>query len=330
MKRFISAAFAAAALLTVTGCEGRHSEPVTEVSTSDTSAGMTSNYTSQSFQAEPVTTAAETAAVAVSAAATSVTSSNTIVNTVEVPDVQTVSSEQPKPASTRTTTAKAPSTSKPSAGTSAAETTTVQLVTTTTAAESTQIQEPTTRPAPTREDVLTAYKGAVSDMIDTLQAGEPDTISVSYTLFDLSGNGIPELIVKCETDDNYIQDAIYKYDEFGLKVIASGVLGTNTDFAWDPEAKKFVSVYSNAGEGELTWFGYDDSEVDQLKSTRFVYGSDEPLEVQLENNGVKMLPFARYTNSYVEVTWIYKISGSGLEYEETLGRDFSFFDRYEF
>ena len=51
MKRILSAAVAAAALMAVTGCDGR-TEPPTQVSTSDPSAGITSNYTSQSLQEE--------------------------------------------------------------------------------------------------------------------------------------------------------------------------------------------------------------------------------------------------------------------------------------
>ena len=50
MKRYISAAFAAVLAVTASGCDNRN-EPVTEVSTDDTSAGMVSNYTSQAFQA---------------------------------------------------------------------------------------------------------------------------------------------------------------------------------------------------------------------------------------------------------------------------------------
>lgn len=329
MKRYISAAFAAAALLAVSGCEGRQSEPVTEVSTDDTSAGMTSNYTSQSLQAEPVTTAAETSVV--SASATSVTHSTTSYNnTAAVQDTQTVSADQSKPAAVRTSATKAPASSKPSSDQSNTETTTAAVITTTTSAEVTQAQEPATRPAPAHDEIISAYKNAISDIIDSMESGDPDTVSVSYTLFDMDGDEIPELIVKCEIDNNYIQDNIYKYDEFGLKAIAAGNLGTNTDFAWDPEVNKFVSAYSYMGEGELIWFGYDGSTVEPLKNVRFDFSSDEPFEVQLEKNGVEMLPFARYTNSFEEVTWVYSVVSGGMAYEEILGRDFSFLDRFEF
>ena len=66
MKRYFSAAFAAAALIVITGCDGRE-EPPTQVSTSDPSAGITSNYTSQSLQADIATTSAEAVTASVSA-----------------------------------------------------------------------------------------------------------------------------------------------------------------------------------------------------------------------------------------------------------------------
>lgn len=332
MKRYISAAAAAAALFAVTGCNSGHSGQVTEVSTDDTSAGITSNYTSQSLQAEPVTTSAATSAV--STAATSVSYSSTSVDSPVILDTHTASPDQTKPSWTKTTTAKTSSkqsSSKTSAGSSNTETTAGSVPTTTTSADVTQSQEPTTRPATSREEIIAAYKGAVSAEIDAMLATEQEMVSVSYTLFDIDGNGIPELIVKSGSDEATLQDTYYTYDDFGLKSITC-VPGANTGYAWDPELKKFVSVYYYNGTGELSWLTYDGyNGIDALKSQRIVYGSEDTLEMQLEKNGAEWLPFAKYTNANnEELTWVYGVVSGGFECAEISGKDFSFLDHYEF
>ena len=335
MKRFISAAFAAAALIAVTGCESNHKGSVTEVSTGDSTAGMTSNYTSQSLQADILTTSAATSAV--SSAVTSVSHSVTAVSTSVTSETEAVSNEQSKPSETKAvTTSKAASSSKPASSNknteapANSETTSASVRTTTTSADEPQLTEPTTKQGPAREDIIAAYKGAVSDTIDTMLVSEPETVSVAYTLFDMDGNGIPELILKCGTNEDDMQDTFYTYDDFGLKVICDGISGIHTGFAWDPELNKYVSAYSFMGEGALSWMSYDGSDIYSLKTASFEYGGDEIFEEQAAKNGVEWLPFAKYTYTGDELTWLYRVVSGGFEYDEITGRDFSFIDNYEF
>ena len=329
MKRYISAAFAAAALMAVTGCESNHRGSVTEVSTGDSSAGMTSNYTSQSLQADLLTTSAVTSAV--SSAAVSVSYSGTTFSTDTALETEPVSHEQSKTSETKAvTTSKAASSNKNTDAPSNPDTTSASVRTTTTSADEAQQTEPTTKQGPAKEDIIAAYKGAVSDTIDAILVGEPETVSVSYTLFDMDGNGIPELILKCGTNEDDMQDTFYTYDDFGLKVICDGISGVHTGFAWDSELNKYVSAYSFMGEGELSWMSYDGSDIYSLKTATFEYGGDEIFEEQAAKNGVEWLPFAKYTYTGEELTWIYRVVSGGFEYDEITGRDFSFIDNYEF
>lgn len=335
MKRYISAAFAAAALIAATGCESSHKGSVTEVSTGDSTAGMTSNYTSQSLQADMQTTSAATSAV--SSSVTSVSYSGTTFNTAVALETDPVSHEQSKPSETKAvTTSKAASSSKPAASnknteaSSNADTTSASVRTTTTSADVSQQTEPTTKQGPAHEDVIDAYKGAVSDTIDAMMVSGPETVSVAYTLFDMDGNGIPELILKCGTNEDDMQETFYTYDDFGLKVICDGIPGIHTDFAWDPELNKFVSAYSFMGEGELSWMSYDGSDIYSLKTASFECGGEEIFEEQAAKNGVEWLPFAKYTYTGEELTWIYRVVSGGFEYDEITGRDFSFLENYEF
>ena len=327
MKRYFSAAFAAAALFALSGCTDTPDSSVTEVSTDDTSAGMTSNYTSQSLQSEIVSTSAVTEIV--SSAATSVSYSGTTFNTAVTLETVTASDDQTKPSGQKSSQ-KATSTKAVSAS-SNADTTSATVPTTTTSAEVTQTQEATTRPSPLREDIIAAYREAVSDTIDTLLSRDPEAVTVSYTLFDMDGNGIPELIIKSGTNDDDLLDAYYTYDDFGLKTISDGGSGAHSGFAWDPEAKKYVLAYAWMGEGLLSWKSFDGSDIIELKSSALEYNSEDTFEMQMEKNGVEQLPFAKYTSSTEETTWIYKVVGGRLENDQILsGIDFSFLDEYDF
>lgn len=321
MKRYISAAFAAVLAVTASGCDNRN-EPVTEVSTDDTSAGMVSNYTSQAFQAVSVTTST---ALAETTSVETILTMNTTANAGTAVSAETTA-DSSEPA--KTVTVK-PSSSKTAASVSNQDTTAAQTQLITTSAENIQQPETTTRSAPEFSDIIAAYKGAVSDKIDAMLECQPGSVYVAYTLFDMDSNGIPELIVKCGTNDEESQDTYYTYDEFGLKVISDGDPGGHSGFAWDPESDKYVLAYSYMGEGMLRWLGYDGSNISELKKTEFEYSGEDTFNEQAKRNGVEWLPFAKYTYSYEELTWVYRVVNGGLEYDEISGRDFSFLDNYE-
>lgn len=334
MKRYISAAFAAAALFTVTGCEGGNTEP-TQVSTSDPSAGITSNYTSQSLQADISTTSTE-AVIEVVATETVFTETETTsaVSAAVSGGTTETAAVAVSGGGSNTSAAKPAVTTKPSGGGQAADTTSssaVQPVQTTTTSSSTSVvPDTTTRPAPTHDEIVDAYINEVSKRIDMLLEDSQDSVYVFYTLYDMDGNGIPELIIKSGTDEETYQDSYYICDEFGIKVVSAGNDGSHSVFAYDPDEGQFVTAYSYMGSGSLNWLEYDGSDIQSVKDTAFEYNSDDTFEAQMSRYGVERLPFAMYTYSGEELTWVYRVVNGGLEYDEIEGRDFSFIYNYEF
>ena len=335
MKRILSAAVAAAALMAVTGCDGR-TEPPTQVSTSDPSAGITSNYTSQSLQAEIVTTTSgKTTEPAVTETSSAETETYTVVTSSQAGIVsqETSSPAVQNPVKTTTTASRISS-----GGGQAAETTTssaavqnpVQTTTTTVTSFVSQTQEPTSRPVPTREEVISAYKAEVSKIIDSMSEETNENVCVLYTLYDMDGNGIPELIIKSGTDEDAYLDTYYVYDEFGIKVVSTGNDGSHAVFACDPAEKRFVSAYSWMGSGMLSWMGFDGSSIDSVKEMAFEYNSEDTFESQMSRCGVERVPFAMYSRSDEELTMVYRVVNGGLESDEITGRDFSFIDNFEF
>ena len=334
MKRYFSAAFAAAALIIITGCDGRE-EPPTQVSTSDPSAGITSNYTSQSLQADIATTSAEAVTASVSAESTytetETTSSDIAVLTGTVSETSASSAIISNAAPSKAVTSQ-----KASAGNvQPAETTSSsgvqQVQTTTTAATTSQLPETTIRPAPTHDEIVEAYVNEVSKKIDSLMEENPENVSVSYTLYDMDSNGTPELIIKWGSSEDTYQVTFFTYDEFGTKVLSDGSSGENANFAYDSSKNRFVLAYSNMYKGELYWMNYEEWDKDTVPHEEFTYNSDETFETKMTEFNVEWLPFARYTySSEGELTWVYRVVNGGLEFDEIAGRDFSFIYNYDF
>ena len=218
MKNYFYAAAAAFALTAVmTGCTGKK-EPVVEVSTPDTSAKLTSENTSETFMAEKTTTSA----IKIKITETSDSGNSEPVTTYTVSSEKKetdLSSDKP------VVTSKAPRVTEyveDPEETDVPVITQTAATTVTTAVTEQPTRPVTTRPVPAREDILSAYKEAVEMKIDSMNESGTESFSVSYTLFDMDGNGIPELIVKCGTGEDDYQDTFFTFDGFGIKVISDG------------------------------------------------------------------------------------------------------------
>ncbi len=325
MKNYFYAAAAAFALTAVmTGCTGKK-EPVVEVSTPDTSAKLTSENTSETFMAEKTTTSA----IKIKITETSDSGNSEPVTTYTVSSEKKetdLSSDKP------VVTSKAPRVTEyveDPEETDVPVITQTAATTVTTAVTEQPTRPVTTRPVPAREDILSAYKEAVEMKIDSMNESGTESFSVSYTLFDMDGNGIPELIVKCGTGEDDYQDTFFTFDGFGIKVISDGTEGSHSSFSYDKTGNGFVSAYADMGSAVLEWLGYDGSDITVLKTAEFEYDSENPYEAQAAKYDVELLPFAMYTKSHEELTRVYRVVDSELEYDEISGLDFSFIDNFE-
>ena len=270
------------------------------MSTSDPSAGITSNYTSQSSgRLISSTTSAEAVTASVSAESTytetETTSSDIAVLTGTVSETSASSAIISNAAPSKAVTSQ-----KASAGNvQPAETTSSsgvqQVQTTTTAATTSQLPETTARPAPTHDEIVEAYVNEVSKKIDSLMEENPENVSVSYTLYDMDGNGTPELIIKWGSSEDTYQVTFFTYDEFGTKVLSDGSSGENANFAYDSSKNRFVLAYSNMYKGELYWMNYEEWDKDTVPHEESTYNSDETFEAKMAEFNVEWLPFARYT-----------------------------------
>lgn len=314
MKKYMSVLAAAAIAAIITGCDGKSDSSV-EVETPDTTAKLTSEKSSETVQPDTIVTLTTISIKPVTSSKTVVTSAISEPERPEPPSIAekiTVTSHV-----FHTTTLAETVTTETSAETFSTVSTT-SIVSTTV----------TTRPMPTHNDIIEAYINAVSAKIDSLTDMEYDNVTVSYTLFDMDSNGTPELIVKYGTCEDDFQHAFYTYDDFGIKVISDGTVSSHTGFACDTEKKQFVSAYSDMGSGVLEWLCLTGSNINVDKTEEFEYDSDLTFEQQLVEYGVEMIPFALYSNSFEETTWIYREVNRRLEFDEVSGRDFSFIENY--
>ena len=314
MKKYMSVLAVAAIAAFITGCDGKSSQSV-EVSTTDSMGNLTSEKSSEAVQPDPIVT--------LTTISTKPRTSSKSVTTAAFSEP-----ERPEPPSLA---------EKITVASHTVHTTAIdEIVTTETISEThTEITSSvivttvtTTRPQPAHHDIIEAYRNAVSTKIDSLLDMEYDNVTVSYTLFDMDSNGIPELIVKYGSCEDDFQHTFYTYDDFGIKVISDGTVGSHTGFAHDTEKKQFVSAYSNQGRGVLEWLVLDGSNINVDKTEEFEYNGDSTFEEQADGYGVEMLPFALYSNSFEETTWIYREVSSRLEFDEIAGRDFSFIENY--
>lgn len=312
MKKILSVFTAAAVTFAVTGCGGKNDSGM-EISTQENTAKMTGVSSSE--------TVTSVSSVSSDTAETTVTTSYAeYVRTTDSisTDVTTAVSNSVHVAESTHTSAETTEKSTSPASTTESETTTSAETT-----ESHHTHE--------KSEIIKAYEEAVSQKIDMMLESDYDSVSVSYTLFDMDSDGIPELIVKCGTSDDDFQNTFYTYDDFGIKVISDGTASGHSGFAHDTETGAFVSAYCEKGTAVLNWLSYDGSDIEIVNSCEFEYSGEVPYEIQAEDFGVEWLPFACFTKTNdTELTWIYRVVNHGLEYDEINGKDFGFLYNFEF
>ena len=261
MKRILSAAVAAAALMAVTGCDGG-TEPPTQVSTSDPSAGITSNYTSQSLQAEIVTTTSgKTTEPAVTETSSAETETYTVVTSSQAGIVsqETSSSAVQNPVKTTTTASRISS-----GGGQAAETTTssaavqnpVQTATTTVTSSVSQTQEPTSRPVPTHEEIISAYKAEVSKIIDSMSKLTTPFGRMEHIA--LGDKGVEIILVKNPAGFNEVISFLTAHctadDDILFGLNDNSADGTDVSWIWDVEFEKLSERIAEIDGKEQTFF----------------------------------------------------------------------------
>lgn len=176
-----------------------------------------------------------------------------------------------------------------------------------------------------RERVIAEYKSA-------LQARD---FVISYTLYDMDKDKIPELIIKYGTSEADFQIAIYSYKDGKLKEIANNIGGSHTSFAYDYVTDQFVLAMGHMGYGYMSWYDIDENfELRSLTQTDvFGYSNDEGSTYgdHMKQYNVAPLDSSVFFQSDSEKKTLVNRHYSGeLQTEEYKGFDYTFLEDYQF
>lgn len=176
-----------------------------------------------------------------------------------------------------------------------------------------------------RERVIAEYKSA-------LQARD---FVISYTLYDMDKDKIPELIIKYGTNEADFQIAVYSYKDGKLKEIANNIGGSHTSFAYDYITDQFVLAMGHMGYGYMSWYDIDENcELRSLTQTDvFEYSNDEGSTYadHMKQHNVAPLDSSVFFQSDSEKKTLVNRHYSGeLQTEEYKGFDYTFLENYQF
>lgn len=197
-----------------------------------------------------------------------------------------------------------------------------------------ETEPPTEAPASSRENVIAAYKKAIQEKIDASASynGNLESINVSYALYDMDYDGIPELLVHYGTCEADFQIAIYTYRNGALKLIADALPGSHTGFGFDYVANQIVLCQGHMGYGEMLWYDLDDNgDLRFLISTDgFEYaGEDTPeYEDYMKKYNVAWLDESEFFGK--DTTWVITYPGGVYQNAEYGGFDYRFLENYKF
>lgn len=195
-------------------------------------------------------------------------------------------------------------------------------------AETTAAPEKTAVPetaAPEDKTVnMETLKETYKSIITSLSLTDPIS-TVDYTLYDMNGDSIPELIVKTGTCEADYKITFYTYREgTGLVCVGDGFSGFHSVYCVDKSSNSFCTEMGQMGVGAITWFAFDGENVTETKSQNDInyLGLDNPDDAYAPYGDFENLKSANCYNSLAG-GWITYIGG-----EEKSGIDFSLIDNY--
>lgn len=131
------------------------------------------------------------------------------------------------------------------------------------------------------------YKKLVQDTWDKTYDRNDGSVIISYALYDIDKDQIPELLFKhgtCEAD--YVID-IYTVDHDAKLMHVNSLGGGHTSFAYDEKTNELVLVWGHMGEFELDWYTMDnDFNLKQTDEYSHILDSDENYDKIMFDMGV--------------------------------------------
>jgi len=141
------------------------------------------------------------------------------------------------------------------------------------------------------------YQGEVSRVWNETAGENDNMVSADYTLRDLDGNGVPELILRhgtCEAD--YMINVYTVSDDGELQNIAE-IGGSHTAFACEEGSGGFVLLSGHMGIGALRWFEMKNGSVTESRSESFELGKDETYDDIMEKYNVGYIEYVSAFNA---------------------------------
>lgn len=184
-----------------------------------------------------------------------------------------------------------------------------------------------------RADVIAAYKTALQSKIDeaALDYGL-NSVDVTYTLYDMDYDGIPELLVHYGTCEADFRIAIYTYRNNGLKLVSDGLHGGHTSFGYDYVANQIVLCEGHMGFGNMYWYDLDDSgNLRFLIDTDYFEfaGEDTPdYDDYMKQYNVAWLDGSTFFGT--DTTWVFSYPDDEYQSEEFGGFDYRYLENYPF
>lgn len=140
-------------------------------------------------------------------------------------------------------------------------------------------EEKTTTEAPTEaptEPPVSSYKDAYKAVINEyMQRGKLVT-DIYYTLYDMDGNGTPELIVRYGTCEADFLLAFYTWNGSDAVNVGDRFSGFHIVFDVDRSTGQFATIWGHMGQGGIRWYSFDGSSVTLAREQDgIVYGDSE-------------------------------------------------------
>jgi|GEM_PF-6840740 RNA polymerase sigma factor, sigma-70 family len=185
------------------------------------------------------------------------------------------------------------------------------------------------QPTIDKNNVIGAYKSIIESK-KNYQYNETDrALSMTYTLYDIDSNGIPELIMIYGMHEASMQIAYYTYDESGVRTIYDGDGGHHSSLGYDRNNGQFVVISGHMGSGSISWYKLENNELINTDYLSFSYNTSEEASDYTSEQGIESLAGAYY-DVVSDYTLIYSYESGEYSSIQSDGTDYSFLENYQF
>lgn len=192
-------------------------------------------------------------------------------------------------------------------------------------------------PKPDKGVVINAYISAIQDKIAVAkqQGSGSGNFSVTYSLYDMDRDDVPELLLQYGTCEADFRIVIYTVRDNALKLISDDVGGGHTGFAYDYKANQLVLAQGHMGSGIMTWYDLDENGNLRylIDSDAFQFAGDGLPEYEdvMKKYNVAWLNGATSSSIGGETTtYVYTYSDYQYNSQEYDGLDFRYLQDYPF